>query len=177
MADLGFRPGMVRLQNLCSLSTLVCCPAVLETKWGQSSRNKGVGAEGIGGIMHLLVQFFPVWVNINKRVQILDLGQLKEKTKTPNVKVILWVPMRLCSLGRNLSAIQSLKIQAQKRLEAGGRWHKVEPLTGTDCDLMISSFHSSHVSQPGPSLPMAANPDFSFHSFPNSEKPCNTSHA
>lgn len=35
------------------------------------------------------VQFFLVWVNINNRVQTLGLGQLREKIRIPNVKVIL----------------------------------------------------------------------------------------
>ena len=66
-------------------------------------------------------------------VQTPGLGQLDKKIKTPNVKKIPQNPMgshETLSLGRKPRAIQSLKIQAQNRLEAGGRRHKVEPLTG-----------------------------------------------
>ena len=71
--------------------------------------------------MYLPVQFCLVWANVNRRVQMPSLGQLRKKIKTPNGKKIPQDPMRPCSLGRNLRAIQSLKTQAQKRLEAGGR--------------------------------------------------------
>ena len=58
MAGLGFLPRLVILQRLCSHPALACCPAFVDIEQRQRSRNKGVGAEGIGGRTYLSLQFF-----------------------------------------------------------------------------------------------------------------------